>query len=414
MNAAQRLKLRAIAIRKRLREIGSLPADDFTEEVSGESRTLMSELDDIEAREAALAAGEEGVDDPVAVADEDAETREIRSLIGKASISRFVAKALDNEEFDGAEKELRDAFDLSGNTVPWAALLSESDLETRDDAISALGGPFGVNQQAIISRLFARSATAALGVTMPSVPVGSRQYPIITGGTSAEFKAPAAAIEAGALTISTKTVTPTRIGARYRFRQEDAVTLAGLENAMRQDIRRVMSDGLDRAVLNGDGVAPNIAGFLCTPANGGLPALADPTDVATFQTYVDTSVAGVDGYYANTSSDCRFVINPTVYSHAARTFQAGTAVAAGSYVSDRVGAWHSTAMVAKGTNIQECLMARGTNLNTAVLPVWRGLSMIRDEITDAARAVVNMTIYALFGFAILRPDGFKRVKFKTS
>ena len=215
-----------------------------------------------------------------------------------------------------------------------------------------------------------------------------------------------AGVEAGAMTISTTGVTPTRLSARYRFRVEDTAALAGLESAMRRDIRMVMSDALDRQIMNGTGVAPNFAGFLATPANGGLPAVVDPSAVADFTYYVGLSVAGIDGLFANSEKDCAIVVNQATYRHAATVFATNTAKSAGAYIGERLGAWYATGMIAQGSEIQEAVLARGRSKLTAVAPVWQGLTFIRDVYSDAAKGVTNITVLRVVWIFDPTPRGF--------
>ena len=342
------------------------------------------------------------------------EDRELRSLIGKASLGRHLMRHFNGEADEGAELELRQAFDVPAGRTPWAMLLDPVELETRDDAITQLGGPYGTQQEAIIARLFARSATAALGVAMPSVGVGRKMYPVITGGETATVLAPEAAKEATSMTISTVEITPSRLHARYRFRIEDTAALAGLEPALRRDMRMALSDALDKQILSGSGTGSNFSGFLATPANGGLPALADPTQTADFATYIAATVTGVDGFYANSEGECNMVVPVHAYRHAATLLASGTAVSAGDYLGRKLGRYQSSAQLPNGASIQEGIIASGPSLLTAVAPVWEGVTLVRDPYTNASSGVINLDLFALYGFEIIRPAGFQRIKFKIT
>ncbi len=50
----------------------------------------------------------------------------------------------------------------------------------------------------------------------------------------------------------------------------------------------------------------------------------------------------------------------------------------------------------------------------AVAPVWEGVQLIRDEVTAAAKGQIAVTAVALWGFKILRSDGFERLRFKVA
>ena len=66
--------------------------------------------------------------------------------------------------------------------------------------------------------------------------------------------------EAGAFTGFS--LDPIRLTARYLFRVEDTYRLRNFESILRRDLAAVMSDQMDNQVINGDGVAPNVNGFL--------------------------------------------------------------------------------------------------------------------------------------------------------
>ena len=50
----------------------------------------------------------------------------------------------------------------------------------------------------------------------------------------------------------------------------------------------------------------------------------------------------------------------------------------------------------------------------AVCPIWEGLRLIRDEVTNADKGQIQVTAVALHNFKVLRPDGFVRTKVKLA
>ena len=67
-------------------------------------------------------------------------------------------------------------------------------------------------------------------------------------------------------------------------------------------------------------------------------------------------------------------------------------------------------------NNQEGILAKlgGDGAMNAVAPVWEGVALIRDEITQAAKGIISVTARGFFNFKVLRPDGFVRTKLKVS
>ena len=424
MVESQKLTLRASEIRTRLSEIAGLPDDGLTDEIRTETDTLTTEYQNVETRlRAALVA--EDADRQAAELrgggdDADAETRALRSLQGRASLGRYLQGFAHQEQLQGAERELAEARSLStsGNVLPWDALLPppRPGAELRDDAITgapASGNP--VNQSAIIQRVFARSAVRRLGVLMPSVGVGQASYPVITAGQAGAFVAADGSVEAQAGTIAPNTLAPVRLQARLQFRIEDAMTTLGLESGLADDLTMALGDRLD-AQLIGLGDA-NVRGFLATAAHGGLADYADPGDVVTFAAAAMQAARGVDGKYAGSESECSWVIGTASYQKMAALIQANDSTSATERLRRVLRDFMASANIpAAASNVQQGLLAKlgAPDAVNAVCPIWEGLRLIRDELTNAASGQIQITAIALHNFRILRADGFARTKIKIA
>ena len=66
-------------------------------------------------------------------------------------------------------------------------------MEDRVDAVSAAPADSHLQQHPILGRVFARSATATLGVSMPMVSTGEQNFPVVTTTDSAMILAKDAA-----------------------------------------------------------------------------------------------------------------------------------------------------------------------------------------------------------------------------
>ena len=117
MLASDKHHIRAIAIKKRLREIEAI--DDLTDEVRGESDGLQTELIDVETRQAAALASEGAtVGVETGVEGLDAEARERIELRGRATLSGYLMAALAGRMPDGAEAEFAAAHHAPAGHVP--------------------------------------------------------------------------------------------------------------------------------------------------------------------------------------------------------------------------------------------------------------------------------------------------------
>ena len=423
MVESQKLTLRASEIRTRLSEIAGLPDDGVTAEIRTETDTLTTEYQNVETRLRAAMVAEDADRQAAELrggGDDDSETRELRSLQGRASLGRYLQGFAHQEQLSGAERELAETRGLStsGNVLPWDALLPppRPGAELRDDAVTgAPGSGNPVNQSAIIGRIFARSAVRRLGVAMPSVGVGQASYPVITAGQAGAFVAADGAVEATAGAVAPNVLAPVRLQARLQFRIEDAMTTLGLESGLADDLTMALGDRLD-AQLIGLGDA-NVRGFLATAAHGGLADYDAPTEVVNFAAAALQAARGVDGRYAGSESECSWVIGTASYQKMAALIQANDSTSATERLRRVLRDFMASANIpAAASNVQQGILAKlgAADAINAVCPIWEGLRLIRDEVTNAAKGQIQVTAIALHNFAILRADGFARTKVKIA
>ena len=415
MKNSIKLALRASEIRQKVNE---LPVDD------AEKRSaLLSELSTIETEfRAALTA--EAAEDNAAPSGEglSAEERERRQLENRAELRQALHAVMNERALSGAEAELQQAVGLSGHAIPWELLaprhLDAGRAEHRADAVSGAPADTHLMQHSIIGRVFARSATMALGVAMPAVPVGQQNFPVISAGSDASVLAKDASVgDAGAATLTAHTISPTRLQVEYIFRREDQATLMGIEEALRRDLSGTLSEQLDKQVLVG-GATPNFGGFLSTPGQGGLAARADTPAIVDFGLAAAELALGLDGKYAGELSEVCSVVGTATARKLATVFQTNDSDSAWSYSSRFSKKTMASANVpAAAATFQEGVLARvgGEGMN-AVCPVWSGVAMVRDEVSQALRkkGQISITAIMMAGFDVLRAEGFARTKFKVS
>ena len=350
------------------------------------------------------------------------EDAEIRRLSERAEFRAYLAAAAIDGEVKGVEAELNAALELrsvAGIIVPWEAL-APTEVEERADVATSAPTALARSQAPIVQRVFATGIASFLGVSMPTVASGERQYIHISAGTDPEMKAKAAAVDAAAATFTPESFKPLRLTARYLFSIEDAAELAGMESALRMDLREAFREEMDTQVLTGDGDAPNVSGFLAAFASGGLADVANnsavlangkPSEVVTAESLIGTYASQVDGRYARSRSAIRVAIGAATYAKLVAL------VTGDVYVFDRFeGQTRVDALIpAAAANIQQAVVAKvGAPGYYAVAPVWQGFELLRDPYTNAAKGQVAITATALWNFGILRSEGFKRLKFKLA
>ena len=421
MTESQRLTVRASEIRQRLNEIAGLDGDALTDEVRAEGDKLNTEYRDVETKLRAALVAEDAP--PVEHRDDmDAETRAFVQLRNRTRLGRYFDACINRTPLVGAEAELNEHRGLgtNGNELPWDALLPAAGaggVEVRADVVTpapATGNP--VFQQQIIQRVFARAGVRRLGVMMPAVPVGTASYPVIATGQDPAFVAKDAAKEAAAGSIDSNLLAPVRLQARVQLRIEDLMTTLGLEDAWREDLTLSLMDKLDAQVL-GAGNA-KVRGFLATAANGGLADYADPGAVVTFATAAAQAARGVDGKYAGGEDECAWIIGTDTYEKLAALIQANDSTSATERLRRILRDFMASANIpAAAANVQQGILAKlgaQDGFYNAVCPVWEGLRLIRDEVTQAASGLVQVTAVALHNFKIVRGGGFIRTKVKLA
>ena len=276
-------------------------------------------------------------------------------------MTSYLTAALAGRRVDGPEAELQAAAGIGGG-IPielWDVPESRQ-VEHRVDAPTGAPGTVGVNLDRIRPMVFANSIAPRLGIEMPRVDSGSYASATITTALSAGSKAAGAAQEATAAAFSVTTVTPKRISARLGIRIEDvaAVGVGNFESILRENLSLVLSDELDRQVLNGAASGADLTGIFERLTDPGVPG-----GVADFDAFAGAHAGGVDGLWANTLKDVGIVVGPDTYRLASRTFQSaasykGERSAAAYAMSETGGLWTNKRMPAAASMVQQGILYR--------------------------------------------------------
>lgn len=330
-----------------------------------------------------------------------------------------MSEALSGRDCEGVEHEVRagllgDA--ARGGLVPIEML--DSGLEQRADTATTVAAAARTSgsQASVLARVFSKSIAAMNKVSMPMVEVGQANFPILSGGTTASMVNAGTAKDASAATFTGFSLDPVRLSARYVFRYEDVAKLRNYESVLRRDLTATMTDAMDDQVVNGDGSAPNVSGFL-----NELTAPSDPGAATTWNEWLKAHTDQVDGLNAYRLSDLICTIGQASFSYLETLFRTGAQdngprASAQEYVSGRGGgSMVSSRIPALASNIQLGLIAKtsypGRN---AIAPIWRALELIRDPYTRASQGEVALTALMLWNFKVLRETGWALVKVRTA
>ena len=416
--------------RGRMAELSLL--DELTDEQRSELDAIEKGTPDLERQTRAAVVAledEEKEAETRAVNEPDAEQRERIELRSKAMLTGYLRAALEGRQVDGAEAELRFAAGVSG--IPLEIWDVPQPTEQRQtDAATTAPGTTGVNLDRIRPAVFANSIAPRLGIEMPRVMSGTYASATISTSLTAGAKAKGVDQDSTAAGFTVTSITPKRISARLSIQIEDvaAVGQANFESILRENLALVLSDELDKQVINGNGAAPNLTGI--------FQRLADPTTapsaVATFDDFASTHAGGIDGLWANTLKEVAIVCGPATMTLSARTFQTATnykgEMSAAAYAAMNTGGWWTNKRMPSAAtsmsidNIQQAIlfrkgrsMAGGAGaMRTAVCPHWNEVS-IDDIYSDSASGTRHFTMHVLLGDVILvQPDAYAQVAFQVA
>ena len=384
MTKRQKLELEQSEKRQRINEL--LAIDESTDEQRGELDTLTKRMQalEVELRAAIVA-------EPETAAAQQSDS--LTALEARCNVGRYFEAVVNHRAVDGAEAELQQHHKLEGNQLPLEMLRVEQ------RAVTPAPTDVGATQQPIIPPVFARSATAFLGVDMPTVGVGEQVYPILTsrptvGGPHKD----STAVGETTGSFTAETLSPERLQASFFYRRVDAARFAGMDAALRSALSSGLSEKLDAEVIKGGN------GLL----NGTNLANHAAAAITTFAKYLQDLVYGrVDGRYADIAGDLRLVVGGGTYAHAAGQYRTNNA---NESALDRLmqvsgGVRVSAHVPAVASNKQNAIIRLGDRRDM-VAPIWQGVTLIPDEVTKAKEGEIVVTAVMLHAVKILRTSGF--------
>ena len=337
---------------------------------------------------------------------ESPDVREGRRLAQHAHLGAYIREAVDGKRLDGAALEYRQAHQLPEGSMPWAMLLP---VQHRADTATP-GVVAGISQAEVLGRVFADTAASYLGVSMPMVSPGQASYPVLTTGLTAGAAAEGAAFDATAAAFNVFNLAPLRLTGGALFSVEDAATLSGMESALATDLRAQFAEQMDSYIIAGTGSSPEPSGFLSE-----LPDPTDPTVATTYAGYAAAAAGAVDGRYASTSASVRLLVNADTYQHVSGLYQTNGEMSALEAMQRNGGGVRVSAhMPAASSNISKSIRFASSGAPVAVAPVWEGIRLIRDEVTNAAAGQVRLTAVGLWNFKIVRETEYAIVEFKSA
>lgn len=392
MTTRQRIELRQSEVRQRLNALAG--QDKLTAEETAEVGTLTTEHSDLEVRFRAAVIAEGDSQDQ---ADADLNTDD-DSPANRIEIRAYVESAITGGDITGAERELNGELKLAAGVMPLDAL--------EDRTVTPIPSDSGERVRSIAGRVFATTAAARAGFQFPTVPVGESVFPIMATGATPAYLAKSGQATAPAGSITTTKLEPRRVSGALEIQVEDLASLVGFEDAIRADIRGAIAEGIDAGAIGGDGTAPEPTGIMYHGTNPTAPATGNET----FARYRTAYLEAVSARYGKASA---IVVGETTFQQAGGVYRGNNADVSGL---DAIGGEDSIILSphvpAVAANIQRAVWIRPGILGYA--PVWRGIQLIRDNVTKARNGVVVITGIALTNSAVTNANLMVRDAFRVS
>ena len=387
MKHAVRIAVRLSEVRSRLNELSGLA--ELTEEHRAELDTLTGEYRDLEAQgRAAAIAQEEEVLNP------EPENREKAELVDAASLGEVFGAAIEQRATEGATRELQDELGLLSDSIP-LELLEE---RTTGVTPAPATGSVGATQRPIIPAVFPQAAATFLRVPQPRVPTGEAVYTVLSTSAAPGTPAKGADQAHSAAAFTAKTLEPARIQASLFFAREDRARLAGMSEALRENLSMALMDQLDAEIIGGDD------GLL----HGTNLANHNVSAQTTYPLYRSQfAYSRVDGKYATGTGDLRVLMGSATYAHAASQYRGNNdnTDALMALMEATGGVRVSAHVPAVASSKQNAVIRRGSRMDM-VAPIWQGVQLIVDPYTQAKAGEIVVTAVMLYAVEILRTAGF--------
>lgn len=407
MSESQKLQVRLSELRSSINGLLA-KGDALTDDESGTLDKQTKELGQVEIRyRAAVSTETEKLQEADRLEQPAGEGSEVRRLIARASLHRYHAAIASGRSTDGAESELKAAYNVDGDDqIPVVALADVGDVEATYAASTTANLEGGEPQRSILGRIFASPIADALGVRMDSVSAGKPRHPVMTdGATAAQTAENTEAAAAVAPTFIVQELVPKRLTVRYSWTYEQSAQIGNdLESSLRRDLRMAMTDAQQVQILNGNGTAPNVRGFL-TALSAQNPA---PNTVTDYEAYLAALASAVDGLYASSTREVSILAGVETYRHTVRVLQDGSGESAEEALMRRSRSYRSSAHIpAAASNIQNSnILHSGMDANRgdSIAAIWPSITAVRDQYTSAATGLVHLTMILLWDlYAALRP-----------
>lgn len=417
MLKSQELQRRQSEVREELSVLSN--NDTLTDEQRAKMTALDSEYRDNEAKFRAALISE---DEQRAEAGRELETREGKEwadLVGGYELRQAALFLDEGKAPEGATaeviEELRSQGGYQGVPLPLEAL------EQRAGETVAAGVPDPVSTQGIIDRLFPQSVAASMGARMVNVGSGSNEYPVVTDGVTSAW----AGSETGDVGGPDKfaaapfSLKPDHtLGTQVQITRKSLKQSAGLEQAIRRDLRTSIQKALDTAIFQGTGASGQPSGIVSKATTYGITEHDASASSLDYSTFVAAVAAMMADNAANGMADVRALVRSEIWTFAdGAMFDAGSGITVWDKILSKMGSVtiSDTALVAPATNVSKMLLTTNAGgLAPIFVGTWGGLDLIRDVYTKAHSGQLLITGLLTCDVTASRAEQARLVKIKSA
>jgi HK97 family phage major capsid protein len=346
-------------------------------------------------------------------AGKDLETRSDREwsdLLGQYEVRQAVMHLDEGHALNGATaeivSELRAKGGFRGVPLPYDAL------EVRTGETVASGIPDPVSTRSIIDRLFPASVAGRMGAQMVNIGVGETEYPVTTSSVSAGW----ASSETGAVATPTAYATTDRslkpdqnLGVQMKITRRAMKSAAGIEAAVRRDMRGAIQTEMDKAVFQGAGSSGEPLGVIAGAGTYGITSTSVAAAV-TWSAFRTAVVAFMNANAVSSPSGVRCLIRPEIWDALDGTvFDTGSGLTEWDRMVKHIPAGNiamSANALAAPTGSPTASKALLTTTVGGVSPIivatWGAIDLIRDPFSDATSGGLRLTALVTLDVTVTR------------
>ena len=405
---SSKIARRQSEIRQSLAEM--VGKDELTDDETRSMEGLDTEYRQNEAKYRAALIAEDDERRDAGAELESREAGEWSKLVSNFELRQAALHLDEGRPLDGATaevvQELRSHGGYRGVPIPFDAL------EQRAGETTASGVPDPVTTKPIIDRLFPQSVAGAMGAQMVNIASGQVEYPVSTSTVAAGW----AGSETGNVPGPQRYTTVDRplkpehtLGVQMSITRRAMKQAAGIEEAVRRDLRAAIQTEMDKAVFLGSGVDGEPLGVIAGASTYGIAET--PVDAAA--SYAAFRSAITQFMLANAAAGpnaVRVLLRPEIWDAMDDViFDAGSGVTEYDRLAAKVNSvtQSSNALAAPAGDPAGSISLLTTSAG-GVAPIfaatWGAVDLIRDPYTDAASGGVRLTGLVTMDVTISRAE----------